>query len=150
MGNSSNLQDRAKNRSPSSHVASSGAEMSGEKLDDLVLPELLRELFWDCQFDEFRLPRDLTFVLGRVLTSGSWSQIGWLRERVGDDGLRHWICQHEGRTLDLRQLRFWELILDLPAEQVNKWLARRTSSVWDQKNFRKMGHQETDQAESVP
>jgi hypothetical protein len=99
--------------------------------DGTSVPELLRGLFWDCQFDDLRLPRDLPFIIGRVLASGTWSQIKWLRAKVGDDRLRQWILEHEGRLLDPPQLRFWELILDLPSRQVDGWLACRSRWVWD-------------------
>ena len=153
-GNPSDLLDLANNRAPTSLAEPSRVEVPGkvigEMFDDLVLPSMLRMLFWDCQFDELRLPHDWSFVMGRVLTSGSWSQIGWLRKRVGDDSLQQWICQREGRPLDPRQLRFWELILDLPTEQVNVWLARRSSNVWDRRNFRDMGLLETGPRELSP
>ena len=101
-----------------------------------VLPDLLRGLFWDCQFDDLELPRDQPFVIGRVLSAGSWSQIGWLRQNVGDECLRDWICACEGRPLAPPQLRFWELILDLPAPQVDQWLACQSRTTWNQRACR--------------
>gem|GEM_PF-3360764 len=109
-----------------------------------VLPEMLHGLFWDCPFNDLRLPRDQPFVIGRVLTSGSWPQIGWLRQRVGDDGIRQWIGSCAGRPLDPLQLRFWELILDLPTQQVDRWLACRSPNVWDRRVGRKSGPRESD------
>jgi uncharacterized protein DUF6922 len=97
------------------------------------VPDLLSELFWDCKLDALQVPRDLPFIIGRVLVSGTWHQIQWLRETVGDDCLRQWILGREGRPLDPPQLRFWELILDLPSWQVDGWLACRSRGVWDQR-----------------
>ena len=39
--------------------------------------------------------------------------------KFSDDELRQWIVQHEGRGLSSRQLRFWEVVLDLPHDRVN-------------------------------
>lgn len=149
-GNSSDLRDLAQCSAPAGPAAPSRVEAPDGVLVDSVLPDLLRKLFWDCQFDELRLTGDLPFIVGRVLSSGSWSQIGWLREKVGDDGLRQWICQRAGRPLNPRQLRFWELILDLPSQQVNEWLANGSRSLWDWRNFREMGQRDMGPMEAGP
>lgn len=54
-----------------------------------------------------------------------------LRHAVGDSALRHWILEAEGRLLSRKQLRFWELILQLPTAEVNRWLADTSREVWD-------------------
>lgn len=89
------------------------------------LPEELRPLFWDHAFDELDWASHRDFVIGRVLIHGSWSAVQWLRGRVGNDALRHWILHREGRGLSPQQLRFWELILKLPKQEVDRWLAER-------------------------
>jgi hypothetical protein len=69
-------------------------------------------------------------VVGRVLIDGDWDAVQWLRKQAGDAVLRDWIERHEGRGLSRQQLRFWELILKLPASQVDAWLAARQPG-WD-------------------
>ena len=95
------------------------------------LPEMLRPLFWDCNFDRLDWLQDRDFVVGRVLVYGPWDAIGWLRGKVGDEGVRDWIVRHEGRQLSSQQIRFWELILDLPAELVAAWLRSEGRRIWD-------------------
>ena len=95
------------------------------------LPESFRTLFWDCDFDRLKLSESIDFMVGRVLVNGSWHQICWLRETLGDARIRQWILDHHGRVLDRKQLRFWELVLDLPNGQVARWIANRSDAIWD-------------------
>src|SRR5579883_3288807 len=96
------------------------------------LPAPLRPLFWDYDFDTLRWEHDRDLLIARVLTTGGWEAIRWLRGRCGDPDLRAWIIHRWGAGLAPRQLRFWELILGLPAPQVNAWVARARRSVWGQ------------------
>ena len=95
------------------------------------LPEMLRPLFWDCDFDRLDWRRDREFVVGRVLVHGPWDAICWLRGEVGDEGVRDWIVRHAGRQLSSQQIRFWELILDLPADLVAAWLQSEGRRIWE-------------------
>jgi hypothetical protein len=95
------------------------------------LPEMLRPLFWDCDFDRLDWLRDRDFVTGRILVHGPWEAICWLRGEVGDEGVRDWIVDHEGRELSRQQIRFWELILDLPADLVATWLQSESRKIWE-------------------
>jgi hypothetical protein len=47
--------------------------------------------------------------------------------------VRDWIRQHRGRSLSRRQLRFWQLILDLPREEVDAWLEAREPDLWERR-----------------
>ena len=49
----------------------------------------------------------------------------WLRERVEPDQLRQWLIRRRCRGLDAKRIRFWELTLDLPADQVEEWVRER-------------------------
>lgn len=95
------------------------------------LPELLRALFWEYDFDELSWAADRDLVFARVLSEGPWEAVRWLRRQAGDEALREWIRARRGRGLDRRQLRFWQLVLDLPAEEVDGWLAARQPDPWE-------------------
>lgn len=95
------------------------------------LPEPLRALFWDHDFAALDWRRDREFVIGRVLETGSWDAIRWLRREAGDQSLRDWILRHSGRSLSSEQLRFWQLILDLPADVVDVWLQSPERRIWE-------------------
>jgi len=97
------------------------------------LPELLRPLFWDCDFEQLDWNLQRSFVVGRVLAEGTRDAISWLRARLGDAELSRWIRDHEGRPLTSQQLRFWELILGLPGDEVNRWLAQDSRRIWHER-----------------
>ena len=97
------------------------------------LPAMLRALFWDYDFDALTWEKDRDLITARVLASGGWDTVAWLRARVGDPALREWIERHRGRGLSPRQLRFWELILGLPHHQVNTWLATEEREIWEKR-----------------
>jgi len=95
------------------------------------LPEMLRPLFWDTEFDQVSWQAHRDYVIRRVLSAGTWDAVCWLRRKLGDAALRQWIEQHEGRGLSSRQLRFWEVILDLPGAEVDGWLASEGRRLWE-------------------
>lgn len=97
------------------------------------LPDSLRSFFWDYDFDVLTWENDHDLIIKRILTSGDWKAITWLRSRAGDQSLREWIIQHQGDGLNRQKLRFWELILGLPHRQVNTWLANERRKVWEKR-----------------
>ena len=94
------------------------------------LPEQLRPLFWDYIFSQLSLAKDRDLIIRRVLSNGSWDAVRWLRKRLGDRELREWLIAHGGRGLTARQLRFWGVLYDLPARQVNQWVKIAQTEVW--------------------
>lgn len=92
-------------------------------------PSHVRSLFWEYDSDlDWNEDRDL--IIRRILAEGTWDAIVWLRDRVDDPTLRRWIKARSGEALSPRQLRFWELILDLPSDRVDEWVDTRRASVW--------------------
>jgi hypothetical protein len=51
------------------------------------LPALLRPLFWDHDFKTLTWEDDHDLIIARVLASGTWEAITWLRTRLGDQAL---------------------------------------------------------------
>ncbi|HEY0513183.1 MAG TPA: hypothetical protein VGH73_14845 [Thermoanaerobaculia bacterium] len=98
-----------------------------------ALPAPVKALFWDVSSRSLRWDRDRELITGRVLASGPWNTVQWLRARAGDEAIRAWIEAHEGRGLSPRQLRFWQLILNIPARQVDRWLQSDGRKVWDRR-----------------
>lgn len=88
-------------------------------------PELLRELFWDQEFGRLRWPRDGESIIGRVLQQGGDDAIGWLRRTAGHEAIADWILRCRGRGLNPPRLRFWEMVLGLPAGEVDAFIAER-------------------------
>jgi|SRR5262245_16763904 len=97
------------------------------------LPPFLRPFFWDYAFAQLSWPADRELVTARILAEGSWEAVRWLRRQLGVDGLRSWICSRRGAGLSPKQLRFWEIVLDLPKREVDSWLAAPGRRVWDRR-----------------
>jgi hypothetical protein len=97
------------------------------------LPASVKKLFWDTDVRSLRWDRHREAIIGRVLAVGTWTDVTWLRRRIGDAALREWILRHEGRGLTPQQLRFWQLLLDLPRRQVDLWLRSESRQVWDRR-----------------
>jgi len=93
----------------------------------------MRGLFWDQAFDRLSWPDDRDAVTGRILAEGGAKAIRWLRERTDDNRLRAWIVDRRGRGLSARQLRYWQIVLDLPGAEVDAWIADPARKVWEER-----------------
>jgi hypothetical protein len=100
-------------------------------LQSSVLPGMLRGLLWDYDWKELSWEEDRDLILARVLSAGSWDAVTWLRSQVTDRELREWLARRHGAGLSPQRLRFWELVLELPHDQVNTWLAEERRKTWD-------------------
>jgi hypothetical protein len=75
--------------------------------------ELLTEsarIFWDVDPLALDPVAHADFIIGRVLSKGSWSAIRALRAEIGDDVLRDFV-QRAPHRLDARSLRFFQVAL---------------------------------------
>jgi hypothetical protein len=97
------------------------------------LPPRVQSLFWDTGRRDVSLEREGDFVIGRVLSAGDWESVLWLRSATGDASLRDYVIRTRGRLLSPRQLRLWQVLLDLPQESVDQWLAAPERRVWDRR-----------------
>ncbi len=95
------------------------------------LPRNLRPLFWEYDFKELTWKNDRDLIISRILASGGWKHILWLRTKTDDRRLKTWIMKRQGRGLSNRQIRFWELLLDLPGASVNRWLKAPGRKIWE-------------------
>ena len=74
------------------------------------------------------------FIIRRILSAGSQEMLYWLQRGLGDDGLSDWLLAHQGGGLAPRQLRFWQLILDLPESEVDRLVKDVRQSIWGEKS----------------
>ena len=95
-----------------------------------ILPKKLRPFFWDYPFARLSITKDRDLIIRRLLSSGSWDAVCWMRRQIGDQTLREWLIAHKGRGLTPRQLRFWGVIYDLPVRQVNSWVRAAQNGIW--------------------
>jgi hypothetical protein len=95
------------------------------------LPQRLKPLFWDHHFARLTWDADADLITSRILAAGDWDSVRWLRRSLGDEALRSWLERRRGAGLSARQLRFWELVLNLSHREVKAWLADRERQVWE-------------------
>ncbi|MGH9769678.1 MAG: RNA polymerase sigma factor RpoD [Blastocatellia bacterium] len=99
------------------------------------LPSHLKPLFWEYNFNRLRWPEDKSLVISRVLSVGKLDDLRWLMRQIGKQRLVEWIRHRRGRGLSPQQLRFWQLVLPLPAHEVDEWLSDPTRT-WDKRAAR--------------
>jgi hypothetical protein len=98
-----------------------------------ILPIFLKSHFWDTNFESLTWESYRDFIIRRILQSGSWQAILWLRAEVGDPELRQWIIQQRGAGLSPRQLRFWQVVFELPGHQVTRWIQAASANPWEKR-----------------
>ena len=97
------------------------------------LPEFLKLFFWDVDFTALSLEAQRDFIIRRLLQAGSWQALTWLRAEIGDAALHRWIEQRRGAGLSPRQLRFWQVVLDLSRPQVTRWVHASAARPWERR-----------------
>ena len=99
----------------------------------MSLPADVRSLFWEYGDRELSLDYDRDFVSGRILSAGDWSSIQWLRQQIGDSAIADYLDRTAARLLSPRQIRLWQVLLDLPEDIVARWLAKDARRLWDRR-----------------
>ena len=99
----------------------------------IVVPEHLRQYFWEYDPDRLTLDANRHTILLRLLQEGGLDAVQWLRQNVGADELRTLLIRRRGRGISPKRLRFWALLLDLPDSQVDDWIAAERSNPWNRR-----------------
>lgn len=94
------------------------------------LPARLARLFWEYPARSLSLDEDRQLVVCRVAGEGGLGEIRLLRARVGDTAIRQVIERTSARGLSPQRIRFWQLLLGLPARRVDAWVSRARASTW--------------------
>jgi hypothetical protein len=87
-------------------------------------------LFWDYPARSIHPDADRFLVIRRVTAEGGWREMRRLRSRFGDQGIRDVIERTEARGLSPQRIRFWQLVLGLPARRADAWVKRERQSTW--------------------
>ncbi len=95
-----------------------------------LLPQHLKKSFWDYEFHRLNWKDDRDLIISRILSSGDWEAVTWLRSKIDVVVLRQWITDHRGAGLTPQKLRFWELILNISHQQINSWLNDQERMIW--------------------
>jgi hypothetical protein len=98
-----------------------------------VIPEHLRQYFWEYDPDRLSLDESRHTILLRLLQEGGLDAVQWLRHNVEEEEIRTLLARRRGRGISPKRLRFWALLLDLPDAQVDDWIAAERSSPWSRR-----------------
>jgi hypothetical protein len=98
-----------------------------------LLPKQLKPLFWEYDFRKLSWPKSKHTVILKILSVGTWDDIGWLRSQITDAELAQWIRDRRGRGLTTRQVSFWRIVLRLPSREVRSWLQDPGRQLWDRR-----------------
>jgi hypothetical protein len=93
-----------------------------------VIPEHLRQYFWEYDPERLSLDESRHIVLLRLLQAGGMDAVKWLRQNASDEEIRR-----RGRGISPRRLRFWALMLNLPPVQVDEWIDAQRSDPWNRR-----------------
>lgn len=100
------------------------------------LPKHVRDLFWEYDAKKIHWRTDSDLIIQKILESGKWESLEWLIPVAGSSRLRNYLIRRRGAGLGPPQLRFWQIILDLPTEEVNIWIATAKSDPWGRRMHR--------------
>ncbi len=81
-----------------------------------MIPQHLRPLFWDTNFDTFDPGAYPIYTIERVLEHGDEDDMRWLLAVFPRDQVREVL--RTDRRLTARSANFWSLVFDLPAQDV--------------------------------
>lgn len=81
-----------------------------------MIPQYLRPLFWDINFQEFDPSAYPTYTIARVLEYGDQQAVAWLRETFSEEQIKE-VVQTE-RRLTPKSANFWALVYGLTRDEV--------------------------------
>ena len=95
-----------------------------------ALPRSVASLFWDYPERRLSLARDRDLVIRRILAEGGLQHVRFIRRRVGDEAIRAELLRSQARGLSPQRIRFWQLLLDVPARVANAWVRSARAGTW--------------------
>lgn len=92
------------------------------------LPDQLRWLFWEFDFEDLDLRRHAATILARVLEQGRMADVRWAIAAYGLDGIHRFLREVGHPELSDRTLHFWRAVFDAEDERWASPPAWRSSS----------------------
>jgi len=100
------------------------------------LPSHVLNLFWEYRKSALSWHTDSDLIIRKVLESGGWDSVKWLLVTAGRAWLKDWIIQHQGGGLDPKRLRFWQEVLGVPQQLVDRWIVAARTNPWEERRHR--------------
>jgi hypothetical protein len=93
--------------------------------------ESIAKYFWDVDFSAISWEQHKNFIIRRILQSGDFQALRWLRSQLGDSALRDWILARNARGLSPRQIRYWSVVLSIDESLANQWVMQAQNTPWE-------------------
>ncbi len=84
------------------------------------IPKEWHKYFWEVEPDKVDLEENAYYVIGRVLDHGNFDAVRQVRRYYGDPRLREFLLSSYARGLSKRIMRFWQVVLNLSAEECER------------------------------
>lgn len=92
------------------------------------LPESIRWLFWEVDFEAIDVDHDTDYILARVLERGRMMDVRWAMQQFGMDRIHAFFRDVGHPEISERTLAFWRTVLDAEGESWVERPAWRTSN----------------------
>lgn len=80
------------------------------------LPEFLRPLFWDVNFDRLRVSGHERYIIERILEFGDDAAVRWMWRTFGPEAIAETV--RRSRVISPRTANLWVLLLNLPRRSI--------------------------------
>lgn len=80
------------------------------------LPEFLRPLFWDVDFDQLRIPGHERYIIERILELGDDAAVRWAWRTFSPEAITQTV--RRSRTISPNTASLWALILGIPRRSI--------------------------------
>lgn len=80
------------------------------------LPEFLRPLFWDVDFDQLRIPGHERYIIERILELGDDAAVRWAWRTFGPEAIAQTV--RRSRVISPNTANLWALILGIPRRSI--------------------------------
>ena len=94
------------------------------------LPELLKEYFWDVEFEKIDLHKQKVFILKRLLEYGNEKAVAWMWRNFKKAEIKDALSNYRGYSQ--KSANYWALLLNIPKEKV---ICLKRRSLKEQKIF---------------
>lgn len=85
-------------------------------MTETELPEFLRPLFWDTNFDRLRIAGHEQYIIKRMLELGDLPEVRWMMRRFPRQQIVETLRRSRG--ISRKSAHFWSLVLGVPPEEV--------------------------------
>ncbi len=93
-----------------------------------AIPESLRWLFWEADFDALGADQDADYILARVLERGRLADVQWVIDRYGKSRIHRFFRDVGHPELSKRTICFWRVVFDAEEEPWRQRPDWRTNS----------------------